>query len=104
MSCCGQKRDEAARAARLTNFVTQRDERSRFAPAGAGPTPGIAFSTPDPKLLVTLRYRSRSPVIVRGSSTGKRYHFTGGGSMQAVDRRDAEALLATSLFERIWSA
>jgi len=35
-------------------------------------------------------------------ASGKRYQFHGQGSMQAVDRGDAESLVASGLFERVW--
>jgi len=50
---------------------------------------------------VTLKFRSGSPTVVLGLS-GKRYQFHGQGSMQAVDRGDAESLVASGLFERVW--
>src|SRR5437763_519395 len=42
-----------------------------------------------------------SPLVVVGPS-GKRYQFHGNGSMQAVDRGDAESLVSSGLFERVW--
>jgi len=97
MSCCGERRStfatEARRADARPNWQTQ------LAPArqarAASQTP------PDQGNAVTLRCLSSSTVIVRGSVTGKRYQFFGGGSMQAVDKRDAEALVATGLCELI---
>jgi hypothetical protein len=52
---------------------------------------------------VTLQYRNRSPITVRGSATGRRYEFLCAGSMQSVDSHDAEALIATGMFDRIWT-
>jgi hypothetical protein len=102
MSCCGQKRDAVAAEGRPTNFVTHSYGPSRVVPGGRGLAAGAASPAPDRNFTVTIRCRDRSALIVRGSTTGKRYQFSGGGSMQAVDRRDAEALVATGLFERIW--
>jgi hypothetical protein len=101
MSCCGQKRDGfAAEAGRLTNLATHGVAHPRTVDPG---TPGARPASPpaERNLTVTLRYRSRSALIVLGSKTGKRYQFSAGGSMQAVDRRDAEFLVASGLFERV---
>ena len=106
MSCCGQKRDAIADGARPTNLVSS--DRRGPAPSSAGSAlpraPGRfdAPALPDRNLGVTLRSRQRAALAVRGSATGKRYLFAGHGSTQAVDHRDAEALVATGWFERIW--
>jgi hypothetical protein len=103
MSCCGQKRERvAAETGRPTNFTVHHAVKSRIMPVRPTLATGAVSPPPDRNLAVTLRYRSRSALIVLGSTTGKRYQFTGQGSMQAVDRRDAEALVASGLFERIW--
>ena len=47
-----------------------------------------------------LQYREQSPVRVRGLATGRFYQFSGTQSVQAVDERDAAALLQTRLFRR----
>ena len=90
MSCCGQKRDAAENSMRPA---------LRIEPApvpGRQPRPPAAAG-----LTVTLRLRDRSPIVVH-SQAGRRYQFHGAGSMQAVDRRDVEQLLASGLFERVW--
>lgn len=102
MSCCGQRREGlAAETGRSANFATHPAVQSRTAPDG--PTLAARATSPstDRDATVTLRYRSRSALIVLGPTTGKRYQFSAGGSMQAVDRRDAEPLVASGLFERI---
>ena len=91
MSCCGQNRDSSVREARLAPVRPAAPPR---APVPA-PIPAIGHT-------VTLRCRNRSALDVQGPVTGKRYRFANGGSMHAIDRRDAEGLLATGLFERIW--
>jgi len=92
MSCCGQKREAAASEQRPSPRVEYR----RSAPLAPHPTQAAA-----PGATVTLRFRDRSPTVVVGPS-GKRYQFHGQGSMQAVDRSDAESLVASGLFERVW--
>ena len=102
MSCCGQKREGlAAETARSTNFATPPAAQSRTAPNGTTLVAGTVYPPTDRNVTVTLRYRSRSALIVLGPTTGKRYQVSAGGSMQAVDRRDAEPLVASGLFERI---
>jgi|GraSoiStandDraft_35_1057300.scaffolds.fasta_scaffold1804181_2 hypothetical protein len=72
MGCCGQRRTE-------WNGLSQNIDES-----GA----------------VMLRYLERSPILVRGSSTGRHYQFSGTHPVQAVDSRDATALLSTGFFRR----
>jgi hypothetical protein len=92
MSCCGQKREAAVyeqRPQARVDYQQASFAAHRAAPAqAAGPT-------------VTLKSRSGSPLAVVGPS-GKRYQFQGKGSMQGVDRSDAESLVASGLFERVW--
>jgi hypothetical protein len=88
--CCGQKREVESRGGPLSLVRTQTQ------------TQRVAAAAPDRNLTVTLRYRQRSAITIRGAATGTRYQFSNGGSMQAVDRRDADGLVATGLFEKIW--
>jgi len=50
---------------------------------------------------VTLLSR-QGVTSITGKVTGKRYRFQGAGSMQAVDRRDAEAMIASGAFQQVW--
>ena len=50
---------------------------------------------------VVLRYLEHSPVVIHGSSTGRRYEFSAASPKQRVDARDAESLLATPFFRRV---
>lgn len=98
MSCCGQERGAIAARAHSTTATAQ--------PHVVPHMPTQATRTPEPppeqNVMITLRYRNRSGIIVRGQHTGKRYQFAGDGSMQAVHRLDAEAMIATGWFDRIW--
>jgi hypothetical protein len=47
---------------------------------------------------VQIRYLENSPVLVRGPATGRQYQFSGAAPVQAVEQRDAQALLRTRLF------
>ncbi len=49
---------------------------------------------------VTLRYLENSPIRVPGPVTGRQYEFSGARPVQAVDRRDAVALLRTRFFRQ----
>ena len=57
---------------------------------------------PVPADTVTLRSRDRGAIVVTGPATGARYRFPAGMSMVAVDRRDAQRLVDTGMFERVW--
>ena len=102
MSCCGQQRDALAAGAHSTTAPAQPQARPNVVPH----LPTQATRTPEPppeqNLMITLRYRNRSGITVRGQHTGKRYQFTGEGSMQAVHRLDADAMIETGWFDRIW--
>jgi hypothetical protein len=91
MSCCGQKREAVSSAPRPAR-VDYAQTRLAFARSPQPPAAGES---------VTLKFRNGSAMVVTGAS-GKRYQFHGKGSMQAVDRGDAELLLASGLFERVW--
>ncbi len=45
-----------------------------------------------------VRYLRTSAIVVQGTATGRRYSFSGGSPAQAVDVRDAAALLRSGLF------
>ena len=49
---------------------------------------------------LTLHYLEDSPIVVRGSSSGRQYTFSGKDPDQLVDARDAQALLRTRFFRR----
>ena len=47
---------------------------------------------------MNLHYLENSPIRVRGPVTGRQYDFSGLRPVQAVDTRDASALLRTRFF------
>ena len=57
---------------------------------GPGPGPGS----------VRLRYLARAAILVRGARSGASYRFSESQPTVAVQRADAEALLATGHFRR----
>jgi hypothetical protein len=104
MGCCGQKR-AALRSAPL--------------PAVTRPSPNLPTATSQPTIAgpqvtvypqsaqplpthssVVLRYTETSPILVRGPVSGRQYQFSGSKPVQAVDARDAAALLRTGFFSQ----
>ena len=51
---------------------------------------------------VKLRYLASAPVLVNGPVSGKPYAFSRDECDQFVDPRDAESLLRTRYFERVF--
>lgn len=95
MGCCGQKRNPLPPGVSggasgvphaMASAVGDRSRIGRAAVAGGRS--------------VTLRYREHAPVHVRGPATGRLYAFSSEQPTQAVDVRDAEALLRTLHFVR----
>lgn len=84
MSCCGQRRSAAAMPLAATR--------------PAWPAPSMAHS--HGTRTVVLRYRERARVLVRGPVTGQAYEFSADRPAQAVEVRDAEAMLRTARFVR----
>ena len=101
MSCCGQKREAMTTSVRSeqrsNGYAAQKTFlMDRGAVRSPVVTP-VATSAP----AVTLVCRNPAVVSVTGPVTGKRYRFTGAGSMQAIDKRDADGLVATGSFQRV---
>lgn len=49
---------------------------------------------------IRLRYLARSPILVRGTGSGRAYRFSGEAPVQSVARADAQPLLASGHFRR----
>jgi hypothetical protein len=49
---------------------------------------------------VALCYLARSPIVVRGSVSGREYRFSAAAPVQLVARADVEPLLSTAHFAR----
>ena len=113
--CCGQKRSAlrnapappVARAIRqgAPISVSRPTPISQPVPAArqnvsAGMPGPVAAAPriPNPHAAVTLHYLASSPIRVRGPATGRQYEFSGSRPLQAVDSRDASALLRTNFF------
>lgn len=63
------------------------------APAGCG-APNLTLGA------IRLRYLARSPILVRGTTSGRAYRFSGEDPVQSVARADAQPLLASGHFRR----
>jgi len=110
MSCCGQgrkdaagagRREEAPRSAQHTPGMSAPGNLGRaFLPGRPGTVP-LATARAPAGSTVTLLARDGAMTSVTGRITGKRYRFQGAGAMQSVDRRDADALVASGAFERV---
>jgi hypothetical protein len=111
MGCCGQKRTAlkpaqtpARRTPPLgTMAAPATAQPPPPAPVAAAPGPArAAHVAPAPARPahgeVWIRYSELSAVRVRGTATGRVYEFSAAAPAQAVDRRDAPALLASGFF------
>ena len=97
--CCGNKRN--ALRSTLPTVTT---------PPTHPPTPGQMRlpGTPQqrsalpgmPSSMVAVRYMQNSPIRVRGPITGRDYQFSATAPVQAVDPKDAPALLRTPFFRQ----
>ena len=78
--------------ARMTPAIPQN------VPTGIPKPASFAAPVSTPHVAVSLRYLENSPIRVRGPVTGRQYGFSGSRPVQAVDPRDASALLRTPFF------
>jgi hypothetical protein len=89
MTCCGQ-RPTIPPGAPATPATAIKVTASGYGAPTGRPGPGAQT--------VAIRYLRTSPIVVRGVITGRRYAFSGGSPVQAVDARDAPPLLRSGLF------
>ena len=114
MGCCGQKRDELRErsavpaprmknprkpASQATSIPTTTASRAPSRPDSHAPAQPPTASAPGNT--VRLAYLERSPIRVRGPSTGSEYRFSAAQQVQHVALADAEALLRTHYFRRV---
>ena len=97
--CCGRKRSTLRSASPSASSPPLRQSA-----AGAFRLPGTpqqgASSAAMSHSGVPLRYSRNTPVRVRGPITGRQYEFTASAPVQAVDPKDATALLRSAFFRR----
>ena len=113
MSCCGNKR--ASLLLPKTNLPTATsrpftaahpvaDPRPAAAPLAGRPVAATRATAPAspaaPAGTVRLRYLARAAILVRGARSGAAYRFSESQPVLAVQRVDAEPLLATGHFRR----
>lgn len=65
--------------------------------SGYGTVPQAGRAGSDART-VAIRYLRTQAIVVQGPATGRRYGFSGAAPVQAVDMRDAAALLRSGLF------
>ncbi|HEU4557428.1 MAG TPA: hypothetical protein VFS20_06240 [Longimicrobium sp.] len=98
--CCGQGRAglAAAAAAPAASLYVP--------PAPSPPAPAASASAPEaaPRAVTTVRvrYTHQARVRVSGPATGRDYEFSGITPVQSVDSRDAEGLVASGFFRRVY--
>jgi len=97
MGCCGQRRQELRNSLppKATLTFAGPGAPTRAVQAAGFPRQGVKGPASP---AVMLRYSKRSPVVVRGPATGRQYAFSPTHPIQAVDARDASALLRTDSF------
>lgn len=102
--CCGQKRTAmksapATMAPSAVASATQHVHRPIQRPATSVPVYGPSSNVVSYPA-VSLRYLADSPILVRGSASGREYSFSSAQPVQPVEARDAEPLLRTRFFRR----
>jgi hypothetical protein len=96
--CCGQGRAALAAAAAPPAELY-------VAPSPTPPTPPPAAAregTPAAPTTVRVRYTHQQRVRVSGPATGRAYEFSAAAAVQSVDSRDAEGLVGTGFFRRVY--
>lgn len=111
MSCCGMKRASLAEPKTSLATATSRPSMAGRPGADLRPAPQAFARPPSPPAnvppspgpgpgSVRLRYLARAAILVRGARSGASYRFSQSQPTVAVQRADAEALLATGHFRR----
>jgi hypothetical protein len=121
--CCGQKRMElknsspnpiqssspAASIASQSRSKLQMPLSSRppgrasiatTAPARSVPPSTMTSTRASAEGEVAVRYTESSPIMVRGTASGRTYRFSAALPVQSVESRDAGALLQSRFFRR----
>ena len=94
--CCGQGRAALAAAAAPPADLY-------VAPSPPPPPPAAAREgAPPAPTAVRVRYTHQQRVRVSGPASGRPYEFSALAAVQSVDSRDAEGLVATGFFRRVY--
>lgn len=91
--CCGKGRAAAAAAPPANLYV---------APLPPAPPSADAPQAPAAPTTVRVRYTQQAGVRVRGPASGRSYEFSVIAAVQSVDSRDAEGLVGTGFFRRVY--
>jgi hypothetical protein len=92
--CCGKGRAAAAAAPPADLYVAPLPPAT---PSAATPQAAPAAPT-----TVRVRYTQQAGVRVRGPASGRSYEFSVMAAVQSVDSRDAEGLVGTGFFRRVY--
>lgn len=94
--CCGQGRAALAAAAAPPADLY-------VAPLPPPPAPAATQeSAPAAPTTVRVRYTQQARVRVSGPASGRVYEFSVAAAVQSVDSRDAEGLVGTGFFRRVY--
>jgi hypothetical protein len=94
--CCGKGRAALAAAAAPPADLY-------VAPAPPPPAPAAAREgRPAAPTTVRVRYTHQRRVRVSGPASGRAYEFSAAAPVQSVDHRDAEGLVGTGFFRRVY--
>ena len=94
--CCGQGRAALAAAAAPPADLYVATSPPPPPPAAARGDAPAAPTT------VRVRYMHQQRVRVRGPASGRAYEFSAAAAVQSVDSRDAEGLVGTGFFRRVY--
>ena len=105
MACCGDRRRSLSQPpARATPapapVVRTQNVASRQPPIQQPPIQQPQRQTQAAIAPILLRYSGNTNAVFAGPVTGRRYAFSGRGSMQSVDARDAVQLLRRQDFDK----
>lgn len=97
--CCGQGRAALAAAAGPPAEL--------YVPPAPPPPPAalpasVTDGAPRAATTVRVRYTHEARVRVSGPASGRAYEFSGLAPVQSVDSRDAEGLVGTGFFRRVY--
>lgn len=91
MACCGERRRSLSQTPKRPTTATAPAVKSQSAVSQQPQRQTQAAAAP-----ILLQYVGKANVVVQGSATGRKYPFSGVGSVRPVDARDAVILLRSS--------
>jgi hypothetical protein len=97
--CCGQGRAAAAAAAAPPADLYVAPTPS---PPSLPPPAAAREAAPAAPTTVRVRYTHGRSVRVSGPASGRVYEFSVAAAVQSVDARDADGLVGTGFFRRVY--